>query len=90
MGPEGPNPRAEALSIEAQLGLGPEGPNPTGRGVEAVPALARGHMGLGPQGPNPRAEALSIEAQLGLGPNPTGRGVGTYWVWFHRAQSKQS
>ena len=34
MGPEGPNPRAEALSIEAQLGLGPEGPNPTGRGVE--------------------------------------------------------
>ena len=44
MGPEGPNPRAEALSIEAQMGLGPEGPNPTGRGVEAVPALARGAL----------------------------------------------
>ena len=55
MGPEGPNPRAEALSIEAQLGLGPEGPNPTGRGVEAVPALARG-IGFGSVGPNPNRE----------------------------------
>ena len=53
----------EALSIEAQLGLGPEGPNPTGRGVEAVPALARGHMGLGPQGPNQAWEDVAVDYQ---------------------------
>ena len=52
MGPPGPNPRAEAL-----------GPNPTGRGVEAVPALARGHMGLGPQGPNQAWEDVAVDYQ---------------------------